>query len=615
MPANILNAQMDTKKPVVSVLTVINREKNANLDVLCSTITRTIRFTLSLMDKHRVIKDDYALASADQIEVREYAENNGIDNVIFGEMLKDDASNVVINMSVYDRFEDRVTITEKAIAESIFDIFNAADELVIALLEGFSGVHVAYGTIRIVNRGEDGSFTIYINNEPAGENAFSIAKVFIGNYRLRIVQDRLFVPYELFNDDIRMKEDAIYQVPISIPYLTEKEANEFHRIDRIVQRNWHSSEGENLVTSAFAEALSKVEGLSSCTGFVDMHKKYERWQKSFMMRQAKKPAPKGRSIDLSQQKTVWESDYSATLLTSSNTTGDLHPKLKGMLTWRKVGDLRLFDRNHGAASVVYKDKMWIIGGLDTSSVWFSEDGKKWNTATVSAAFGRRANHEAVIFRDKIWVIGGRSRDPNIRKHSIYLSDIWASEDGENWEPVTKSAPFGPLREFACLVYDSKLWVFGHKRDVWYSEDGETWKTATKSAPFEGQTTGVVYKNRIWIIQDEKNNVWSSEDGIHWKLATSSAPFGNIDRHGWVAYKDKMWIIGGQEIRGGSRRPMSNDVWYSDDGKTWKMPERVSTIFKPRGWFSCFSFENKLWVVSGHIWHPVEFEYLDIWCAE
>jgi hypothetical protein len=76
----------------------------------------------------------------------------------------------------------------------------------------------------------------------------------------------------------------------------------------------------------------------------------------------------------------------------------------------------------GHQSVVFDEKMWVIGGFADSNkndVWSSTDGISWTTATDEAAFSGRDDHQSVVFDEKIWVIGG---DDNLDRQN----DIWYS---------------------------------------------------------------------------------------------------------------------------------------------------------------------------------------------
>jgi hypothetical protein len=75
-----------------------------------------------------------------------------------------------------------------------------------------------------------------------------------------------------------------------------------------------------------------------------------------------------------------------------------------------------------------------------------------------------------------------------------------------------------------------------------------------------------------------NDVWSSKDGAEWSLVKPNtfkdASFDRASdwegRHtaGYVVYKDKMWVIGGQNLPqfgGGDEDYFYQDAWTSTDG--------------------------------------------------
>ena len=74
-----------------------------------------------------------------------------------------------------------------------------------------------------------------------------------------------------------------------------------------------------------------------------------------------------------------------------------------------------WEGRHTAGYVVYKDKMWIVGGDVNQGhyhydVWNSADGKTWTYVNKDkpVPWGPRALHYTVVFKDKIWVIGGQT---------------------------------------------------------------------------------------------------------------------------------------------------------------------------------------------------------------
>jgi hypothetical protein len=102
-------------------------------------------------------------------------------------------------------------------------------------------------------------------------------------------------------------------------------------------------------------------------------------------------------------------------------------------------------------TLAFKGRMWIMGGWHggrlkhasaTNEVWSSADGVTWRQETKAAGWSPRLAAAAVVFKDKMWVLGGVQKyyfgdDSDLR------SDVWSSADGKTWTQVTEKAPWSP----------------------------------------------------------------------------------------------------------------------------------------------------------------------------
>jgi hypothetical protein len=121
-----------------------------------------------------------------------------------------------------------------------------------------------------------------------------------------------------------------------------------------------------------------------------------------------------------------------------------------------------------------------------------------------------------------------------------------NEGGYRWTRLldTSDAPFSPHDAAGALVYQNKMWLIGGWNPVLLAPTTVT------------------------------NEVWSSTDGIHWTQVKRNMFIPGIfnpatdwhGRHmaGWVVFKDKMWIVGGDDNAGHYQR----DIWNSSDGAHW-----------------------------------------------
>ncbi|NUM36764.1 MAG: hypothetical protein HUU50_19650 [Candidatus Brocadiae bacterium] len=104
------------------------------------------------------------------------------------------------------------------------------------------------------------------------------------------------------------------------------------------------------------------------------------------------------------------------------------------------------------------------------SLIYGQVGKDWFQASTSAP--TRQQHTSVVFDDKIWIIGGDDTNGS------YLNDVWSSSDGINWTQVTAHASWPARQQHTSVLFDDKIWIIGGSdgvttrlNDVWYSSDG------------------------------------------------------------------------------------------------------------------------------------------------
>jgi Kelch motif len=291
------------------------------------------------------------------------------------------------------------------------------------------------------------------------------------------------------------------------------------------------------------------------------------------------------------------------------------------LDWVKVADKAGWQPRDSSGEAVFKDRLWLLGGWFDSfaapprDVWNSADGKEWKLVTREAPWKYSDLPMTLVHRDRMWFLGGWYNG-RLAGHGA-TSEVWSSADGEKWDQATPKAGWSPRIAAGAVVFKDRMWILGGTEnyyfgddtsltnDVWSSADGVDWKRETASAPWSPRAyhAAVVHDGRIWVLgggnyvprYHAKNDVWSSADGVHWERATESAPW---DARLWfsaVAYRDRLWVLGGW-----SNNPSKNhgDVWHSRDGKTWERLQS-NVCWKERHEHSAYVFQDKLWVAGGH----------------
>jgi len=195
------------------------------------------------------------------------------------------------------------------------------------------------------------------------------------------------------------------------------------------------------------------------------------------------------------------------------------------IEWVEVTSSAEWSPRFGHSSVVFDEKLWIIcgitfeatPGLRLSDVWCSENGSEWTETTmqINEEIIGLADHATVVFKDRLWVLGGNDYSRTIRSGRVY-----SSTDGIEWREPEKVG-FWVSSDFPSVVYDEKIWVLGGvfggeagiiQNSIWTSPDGMTWTEEMPEPNWSERYghTAVVYKDRIWVLGGRGlNDVWYS----------------------------------------------------------------------------------------------------------
>lgn len=260
------------------------------------------------------------------------------------------------------------------------------------------------------------------------------------------------------------------------------------------------------------------------------------------------------------------------------------------IDWEEVLPSANFSPRLGHSSVVFNDKIFVMGGEDASGnykndIWSSNDGKNWGLVTDNAQFLPRAYHTSFVFQNKIWVVGGRIKaEQEINGKGI--NDIWNSEDGMTWKLVTKNTEFNPCLKPSATVFKDTIFLYTQDK-VWYSNDGILWKQAEDMETLPGfGATMTLFKKELLLIGGSMlcpapTPINISSDGLHWKKLIKDTPMTFHAGHTSVSFQDKLWILG------------NGNSYYSDDGQHWQ-----SKRWAPRSRYQLINFNNRLWIISG-----------------
>lgn len=293
--------------------------------------------------------------------------------------------------------------------------------------------------------------------------------------------------------------------------------------------------------------------------------------------------------------------------------------------WTCVHDEAAFAPRDGAGSLVFKDRMWFLGGWNpedkeffplvcNSEIWSSADGRDWTLHGHAPWEGRHTAGYAV-HDGAMWIVGG---DCNM---GHYQNDVWRSVDGESWEQIAEHVPWAPRALHHTVAYDGWIWVIGGQTmpefapgadelfhaDVWRTKDGVTWERVAERAPWMPRGmigASAVKDGRLWLLGGGTydtpttpqrlfyGDAWSTTDGLEWTQHVTDG-FPPRQYHDVAVWDDKLWVMEGYHVDGGNR----NDVWFSADGVSWQ--ELPDTPWAPRHAASVYVFDDALWMVAGN----------------
>jgi hypothetical protein len=210
-----------------------------------------------------------------------------------------------------------------------------------------------------------------------------------------------------------------------------------------------------------------------------------------------------------------------------------------------------------------------------------------------------------------------------------------------WTCVTTEAAFAARDGAGALVFKNRMWLLGGwnpqdqvnfpgdtNSEVWSSTNGADWTLVVRQALWEGRHTAgyVVHRDRMWVVGGDpirghyQNDVWSTRDGVQWDKVTGEVPWGPRVLHYTLVFKDKIWVMGGQTLPqfAPAAEAFHNDVWNSADGVTW---ERVlaQAPWSPRGMIGgSVVFKGRMWILGGGTYdtpkQPERNFHNDVWSS-
>ncbi len=272
-----------------------------------------------------------------------------------------------------------------------------------------------------------------------------------------------------------------------------------------------------------------------------------------------------------------------------------------------------FEVRSGEATVVFNDKLYLVGGYTTgdvnnlreykNDVWMSEDGDEWFEISESAEFSERAGHQLVVHEDRLWLIGGATGG------TLY-DDVWTSSDGKTWSQVTQQNAFSERSYFELFSLNGELFIAGgyadegeQLNDLWRSSDGASWSKVSEFSFAQANNTPVVVvgdspSQTAYLFGDQS---YRTSDGQNWQQIDDETIFAGFDNREAAFINNEFWLFTYTFEYFGTNYGSKNisRVYKSGDGEDWQkvvggiyLGNLVAREAQP------LAFKNRLYIVGG-----------------
>ncbi len=133
-----------------------------------------------------------------------------------------------------------------------------------------------------------------------------------------------------------------------------------------------------------------------------------------------------------------------------------------------------------------------------------------------------------------------------------------------------------------------------------------WTCITPAAPWQPRDSSgeVAFRDRLWIMggwfdsfSAPPRDVWSSPDGASWTCVTADAPWKYSDLPMTAVFRDRMWFLGGWYNGRLAGHGSTSEVWSSADGAHWQLAT-AAPGWTPRISAGAAVFRDRLWILGG-----------------
>ena len=254
----------DAAKAHVAVVRFSNDTSSSSYDAACKAATDTLFMTLQELGRYRVQLEEGAGAGEEAL--RAMAAERQLDFIMYGKITKAESGGIDCKLSVFDRAKGKTTLSQTKKAAGVLDVFDAADDLVVSVLESLTGAHIGFGSLKLTNIGEKGSYAVLVDGSPVGNDLASLDRVLIGKRWVTIAQKRMLGDREIAKASVEMKEGGTAEMSFALPLLMDDEKRKVEGLRAAIDAGWNEASKASDVEAKIAELSSLLGDISYSPG-------------------------------------------------------------------------------------------------------------------------------------------------------------------------------------------------------------------------------------------------------------------------------------------------------------------------------------------------------------
>ena len=209
------------------VVPLRNETGNIRFDPVCRSVSDTVDLTIRLSGRYSVNDQETAKLLSlteflDTGALATFANQQSVDEIIYGRGALNIEGAFFFQLSLFSREKNAVTHDLTIAADSIFDVSQAADKLIVDFLSDLSGSNVQFGSVEITKIAGNGAYSAFLDDVRI-TNLQTNKRVLVGDYTLSIHQARLQGNTVLFSEPLSIRQDKTETIKFTIPGATEED--------------------------------------------------------------------------------------------------------------------------------------------------------------------------------------------------------------------------------------------------------------------------------------------------------------------------------------------------------------------------------------------------------